>query len=129
MSKCYGWLSLSPQHIQQILALPDISDDTRLVKHVKEPLRAVVLKYFPNAAQLTIDNATEKLVDAVLRVLYEVHSAYVMHGDIDGRNILVLLDEHVVWVNFNHSRTPESAQRCARQHIFEEVGPRCTTSW
>ena len=122
--KYYGWFSLSRQHIQQILALPDISDAARLMRRVKEPPQAVVLEYFPDAAQLTIDNVTEKLADAALRGLYEVHSAYVMHGDIDGRNILVLPDDRVVWVDFNHSRTPESAQRCARQHIFEELG-RC----
>ena len=122
--KCYGWLTLSPQHIQQILALPGISDTALLMKRVKKPPQAVVLEYFPNAAQLTIDNVTETLADAALRGLYAVHSAYVMHGDIDGRNILVLPDDRVVWVDFNHSRTPESNQRCARQHIFEELA-RC----
>ena len=117
--RCYGWLNLSSQHIQQILALPGISDDTRLMKRVKEP---VVLEYFPNAAQLTIDNVTEKLADIALRSLYEIHSAYVMHGDPYGRNILVLSDDRVVWVDFNYSRTPESAHRCRRRYLFEELG-------
>ena len=122
--KCYGWFNLSRQHIKQILALPDISDDAQLMRRVKEPPQAVVLEYFPDAVQLTIDNVTEKLADAALRGLCEIHSAYVMHGDIDGRNILVLPDERVVWVDFNHSQTPESARHCTRQHIFEELG-RC----
>lgn len=120
--QCYGWLTLTPAHIEQILALPKISNAAMVIKHVREPPRAILLDYFADARPLTIDNISMEIADVALRGLVEVHSAYVMHGDIHSRNILVLPDERVVWVDFNVSRTPVSPRRCYRQDLFNELG-------
>ena len=46
-------------------------------------------------------------------VFLTIHSAYVMHGDIQGR---------IVCVDLDYSRTLESKQRSRRQYLFEELG-------
>ncbi|KAI9061102.1 hypothetical protein FKP32DRAFT_981184 [Trametes sanguinea] len=123
--RCYGWLTLSPTHITQILKLPRLSKVAKSLEHARAPPRAILLEYVADAQPLTIDNATDELANATLRGLAEIHSAYVVHGgDVHSRHILVAPDDRVVWVDFGRSRTPAGELeevRCCRQDLFDEL--------
>lgn len=119
--QCYGWLTLTPAHIKQILALPKVSHAAELVKYATEPPRAILLEYFAGAQPLTVENVSMEIADLTLRGLVELHSAYVLHGDVHSRNILIVPGERVVWVDFNHSRTPVSPKPCDRLDLFDEL--------
>ncbi|KAI9061101.1 hypothetical protein FKP32DRAFT_1678445 [Trametes sanguinea] len=119
--RCYGWLTLSPTHIAQILKLPKLSTAAKLMEHTREPPRAILLEYIADAQLLTTDNVTHELADITLRSLAEIHSAYVMHGDIHSRNILVAPGNRVVWVDFNNSCTPASPHCYDRALLLSEL--------
>ncbi|KAI9061100.1 hypothetical protein FKP32DRAFT_1605067 [Trametes sanguinea] len=123
--RCYGWLTLSPTHITQILKLPRLSKAAKSMEpHARAPPRAILLEYVADAQPLTIDNATDELANATLRGLAEIHSAYVVHGDVHNRHILVAPGDRVVWVDFGRSRTPAGELeevRCCRQDLFDEL--------
>lgn len=119
---CYGWLHLSSHHLQQISALPEPSNDLRwMTRHTWMPIKAILIEYFPDAVRLTHDKLTEELADIALRGLYDIHSAYVVHGDIHHRNILLLPGKRIVWVDFNSSRNPSGELVCRRQEFLEEL--------
>lgn len=80
-----------------------------------------MIEYFPDAVRLSHENITEALADKVLRTLCEIHAAYVLHGDVHRRNILVLPGDRIVWVDFNFSWTPSSKLTCRRQEFLEEL--------
>lgn len=119
--QCYGWLTLTSAHIEQILALPKLSDAAKGMKLASEPPRAILLEYFADAQPLTIDNISMEIADVVLRSLVELHSAYVLHGDVHSRNILVLPGDRIAWVDLNFSRTPVSPKRCYRYNLLAEL--------
>ena len=119
---CYGWLELSKRHCERIEAILESSDLGNVpLTLLEEPPRAVLIEYFSDAVRLRHENITEALADKALRGLYEIHSAYVMHGDVHRRNILVLPDDRVVWVDFNFSWTPSSRLTCRRQELLGEL--------
>lgn len=75
---------------------------------------------FVNAERLSRENITEDIADKVLRALCDVHATYVYHGDIHRRNILLLLGERIVWIDFDHSRCA-SNERLGRVQLFRET--------
>ncbi|KAI9061099.1 hypothetical protein FKP32DRAFT_1729673 [Trametes sanguinea] len=119
--RCYGWLTLSPAHIAHILKLPTLSRAAKSMEHAQEPPRAILLEYIADAQLLTADNVTDELADITLRGLAEIHSAYVMHCDVNSRNILVAPGNRVVWVDFNCSCTPASPHYYDRELLQREL--------
>ncbi|EKM51385.1 uncharacterized protein PHACADRAFT_178020 [Phanerochaete carnosa HHB-10118-sp] len=120
--RCYGWLQLDRGRMEEILALPNIAHSVHgELQWRKVPLDALLLEYFPGARQLTHDVLTEKLADKAMRALYEVHRAYVVHGDVHPRNILVLPDKRVILVDFNRARCPSGMITCRRQELLREL--------
>ena len=85
---------------------------------------AIVLEYFPTAVNIDIDNVSEKLADVAVRGICGIHAAYVWHGDIHPRNILVLPDADrpgVVWIDFDHSVVTAYEPRFNRLFLREEA--------
>jgi hypothetical protein len=122
--KCYGWLQLKPSHIQKIINLPadKLAETGRSLINWKDmPPNALLIEYFPDAVRIDIDNVTEKLAEVAMRGMCDIHAAYVCHGDIHPRNILVLPDERIVWVDFNHSGVPCRDKGMCRQSLIEEA--------
>ena len=120
---CFGWLELSPADVDAIEALPGLASAWRGMRDDPSLPKALLLEYFPDAAQLSIDNVTSAVAQKVCRALYAVHACYVMHNDVNRRNILVLPDERVVWVDFDASwtaRQSENEPPLRRQYLMKE---------
>ncbi|KAJ3555307.1 hypothetical protein NM688_g2650 [Phlebia brevispora] len=109
---CYGWFDPKERDF-----FPNLLDDRR-------PPKAILLEYFPEAEQLSVLNITSEIADKALRGLYEIHASYVLHGDINKRNVLVLSNGRVVWIDFDES-TCGTETRCdrrlTRQKLLEEL--------
>lgn len=123
---CYGWLALTPHHIEKILTLSDdqlAPSGKRLFYWKDLAPHALLLEYFPTAVPVSIDNVTEKIADVAVRAMCDIHAAHVLHDDIHPRNILVFPGEpeRVVWVDFNSARVPCKEPKMSRQHLVEEA--------
>jgi hypothetical protein len=120
--KCYGWLQLTPQHLCQILALPDLSEKADELRFTESnPPKALLLEYFAGAVQIDIDNITEELADRAMRAMCDVHFAYVCHNDIHRRNILLLPHDRIVWVDFDHAWVPSCKRGLSRLAILYDA--------
>ncbi|KIP04408.1 hypothetical protein PHLGIDRAFT_120719 [Phlebiopsis gigantea 11061_1 CR5-6] len=118
---CYGWLELTSEHRQKISAVPGGEGIIIALPRIEGPVRAILLEYFSEAVRLSYENLTEKLAEQAMRGLHQIHAAYVVHGDLHRRNILVLPGDRIVWVDFNFSRTPSGDLSCRRQELFQEL--------
>lgn len=119
---CYGWVVLSPQHVESIASIADeIADEYKYdLENDVPPPRGILLEYFHDAQQLSIENVSMAIAEKALRALHPIHAAYVRHGDVHGRNILLLPDERVVWIDFNNSMCA-SDEDLTRHDLFEEL--------
>ena len=102
---CYGWSNLSKQHVERIQELEVISINSQRLVEERAP-KGLLLEFIDGATKLSWRNITEKLADQVVRGLYDVHTAYVQHGDIHSRNILIRPDGRIVWIDFDRAETP-----------------------
>lgn len=126
--RCYGWVELTAVHVDAIARVaPKLKyGESGGIKHIQKQVskgrlpKGILLEYFPDATTLSIKNVTYELAEQALRSLWAIHSAYVQHGDIDGRNVLVLPGDRVIWVDFNHSRCA-SDPSLTRADIFFEL--------
>lgn len=123
---CYGWAELSADHVAAIVSLPfdnsnfdpdefDLQEDLK----VGVAIKAIVLEYFPDAENLSIHNVTREIAEKAFKALYAIHTAYVRHNDVHCRNILVLPDGRVVWIDFDNARCP-SLHNVTRFSLFQE---------
>ena len=120
---CYGWLTLSATDIKSIHELPDTDESCLGLDQDDGPPKALLLQYFSDAQQLSAENITPQIADNAMRMLYHVHASYVMHNDVHRRNILVLPDNRVVWIDFDscfRHDDPDEERRFRRQDLFEE---------
>lgn len=101
MPRCYGWLELSRADIVKVQLLKQ--NKNRPIRQTGHPPKALLLEYFADAQRLTIFNLTYEYADAALKALRRIHASYVLHCDIARRNILLLPNGRVVWVDFDHS--------------------------
>ncbi|GJE92046.1 hypothetical protein PsYK624_081990 [Phanerochaete sordida] len=110
--QCYGWVELTAAHVDAIASkAPDLTYcDSLTIKDLQKMVRkgrmpkGILLEYFPDAKTLTYKNATEELGQAACRALSAIHAAYVLHGDISDRNLLIIPNGRVVWVDFNSAQ-------------------------
>ncbi len=120
--RCYGWFDLSRAHVEHICALPGIDKSLATLKDNRRTPKAIVLEYFSDAVRLSVTNITLDIADVALRALHTIHSAYVTHNDIHRRNILLLPDNRVVWVDFDSSTClSEAGSKMRRQDLLGEL--------
>ncbi|THH00811.1 hypothetical protein EW026_g1751 [Hermanssonia centrifuga] len=120
--RCYGWFDLSRADVEHICALPGIDKDLAALKTLRRTPKAIILEYFPDAVRLSVTNITLDIADVALRALHTIHSAYVMHKDIHRRNILLLPDNRVIWVDFDSSTClSEAGSKMRRQDLLGEL--------
>ena len=66
------------------------------------PASAVVMEYIADAVRPSKENITKAIAKKVLRGLQYIHNAHVLHGDVEGRNILINPSTgKVVWIDFS----------------------------
>lgn len=125
--RCYGWLELSRSSCDNLydfsLATKDQDDFLRisLKKNRRRP-KALLLEYLSPVERLSVQNITPTIADTALRALCTIHSAFVRHGDIETRNILLLPEGRVVWVDFDNAKTPlEDNPTLTRQMLMDEL--------
>lgn len=127
VSQCYSWTELSSAHVDAMLrAAPNLvywkvgrAEDLRQKTQEGRFPKAVVLEYFPDVQTLSLDNLTFKMAEQALRSLYAIHSAYVRHGDIRRRKMLILPGGRVVLVDFNCAMCA-SDRRLTRWDLYHE---------
>ncbi|CAL1710737.1 unnamed protein product [Somion occarium] len=115
---CYGTVQLSRQ--QAIDISRQFSMGWDLPVDDENLPYALLLEHFPDAIQVSIYNVTFPVAERALRALCTVHKSYVQHGDINGRNVLVLPDDRVVWIDFDHAKSASDPTLC-RQDIWNEI--------
>ncbi|KAF8587320.1 hypothetical protein K439DRAFT_1659148 [Ramaria rubella] len=94
--QCYGWTTID-QSKWPIAGKHDLlfhfHDETK-------PLRSLVLEYLPNASQMTVRWINPEMYRTAMLGLDMIHRAGVLQNDIHPRNILVLKDGRVAWIDF-----------------------------
>lgn len=102
---CYGLFELKDEDVDRASAFKPVEqvyqDDVQPLTITRRSPKCILLEYFPDATALTLSDVTTKIADTAVRALYHIHAAYVKHEDIDQRNILLLPEGRVVWVDFD----------------------------
>lgn len=106
--------------MEAIVRLQETSDDAKSLSEDERLPKALLLEYLPDAQNVTIDNVTIDIGDKALRALHAVHACYVFHGDIHGRNVLLLADGRVVWIDFDSAEC-ESSGKLSRAKLLDEL--------
>ncbi|CAL1698035.1 unnamed protein product [Somion occarium] len=116
--QCFGWLQLSREVASQLSIqfklyweLADADEDLPY---------ALLLEHFADAVQISVQNVTFPMAEKALRALYVVHKSYVQHGDISRRNILLLPDGRIIWIDFDASKCA-SDPNLRRQDLWDEA--------
>jgi hypothetical protein len=117
---CYGWLTLTQHDLCKILAVPSISDSAKALASENCPLNGILLEYLPDAERLTEQNITSDIAVQAMKALRGIHTAYVRHGDVHRRNIMLVKGERVVWIDFDCSMCP-SNRNFYLQEMFLEL--------
>lgn len=101
---CYGWLDLSDEDLDKIDGLPVFEEsELQPLQGTRRNPKGVLLEYFEDTKILSIDTVTYELGEIALKGIHAIHSAYVKHGDISRRNLLLLPNNRIVWIDFDHS--------------------------
>lgn len=85
------------------------------------PPKALVLEFVENATRLSAENITIDIADRVVRGLAAIHAAYVRHGDVAGRNVLVLPQGRVVWIDFDQALCGEREDEREREQLSRQA--------
>ncbi|KIP05251.1 hypothetical protein PHLGIDRAFT_14644 [Phlebiopsis gigantea 11061_1 CR5-6] len=87
---------------------------------------ALLLEYIPGAVKPAVDNTTLDITHKLLRCLYDIHAAYILHGAIHTRNMRFVLSPdgktatRVFWTDFTEA-TCASSPSLRRQDLFLEL--------
>ncbi len=87
-------------------------------------LKVLVLEFLPCASEMTLRWTTPQTAQAAMDALDIIHRAGVVHGDIDPRNLLVLPEGRVVWIDFELAGTWPHNYYVTTETFHNELG-RC----
>ncbi|KAF8590487.1 hypothetical protein K439DRAFT_1611895 [Ramaria rubella] len=93
---CYGWTTIN----QSDWPMPGRGDWLCHFRAETKPLRSLVLEYLPDASQMTVRWTNPETTKKAMLGLDMIHRAGVLQNDIHPRNILVLKDGRVAWIDF-----------------------------
>lgn len=92
---CFGTVTLTASHIARILALPHLSDAARqALSGLDSPPAALLVEYFPNPEFLAMAKIDASLADQAMKSLRDIHASYILHGNINWRNVFVVPRKH-----------------------------------
>ncbi|KIP05252.1 hypothetical protein PHLGIDRAFT_36520 [Phlebiopsis gigantea 11061_1 CR5-6] len=117
---CFGWTRLTADHLTCIQNFAGLDGVATTLEDDERPPTGILLEYLEDAERVSLENVTEEVAEKALRGLCDVHAAYVSHGDVHRRNVLVLPDGRVAWIDFDNSACA-SDSRIWRQHFIEEL--------
>jgi len=128
--KIYGVLpSISKKRLSEILgnAVPDDQAP------ITTPASGVLMQHIRGAVSPSAENMTTKIAEAALDALGVIHSCHVLHGDAEGRNLLLYPETgKVVWIDFSCARINRSIYLASeerspvKQFLYETlVIPNC----
>ncbi|KAI0644134.1 hypothetical protein C8Q79DRAFT_1073399 [Trametes meyenii] len=130
VARCYGTVLVDIDSLRNT-----ITAGTGFSQYVRDAIRSspesavlhgIVLEDLGTMETLSITNITDELADRALRALYEVHSAYVLHGAIDYCHVVVDFDRNrVIWTDFGHSVSPEQDKGGSTRADFLEELANC----
>lgn len=118
--KCYGRLSLSPPELAGILSTTNLSPDAAALAQSPSPLDALLLDYKPGAVVVTVDNITNKAIEAALESLSAIHSAHVLHGSVKLGGHILFDSTFSYWIDFENSKCGGDVS-LDRQTLFREL--------
>jgi predicted Ser/Thr protein kinase len=110
--KIYGVLpSISKKRLAEMLgdSIPDYAPITA-------PASGLFMQYFEGAVNPSSENMTPKLAKAAVEALRTIHGSHVLHGDAEGRNLLMYPETgRVVWIDFSSASINRSARRATQE--------------
>jgi tRNA A-37 threonylcarbamoyl transferase component Bud32 len=108
----YGVLpSISKKRLDQILG-NSIPDDAPITT----PASGLFMQYFEGAVNPSSENITPELAKAAVRALQLIHSSHVLHGDAEGRNLLMYPGlGRIVWIDFSSASINRSMRRATQE--------------
>ncbi|PTU23650.1 hypothetical protein P175DRAFT_0505470 [Aspergillus ochraceoroseus IBT 24754] len=71
---------------------------------------ALFLEYIPNLEMIQLHNYTQQRMHNILSGIREIHNALVQHNDPKPRNMMVVGNERVVWIDFDRAETYDEEQ-------------------
>jgi len=109
--KVYGVLpSISKKRLDEILgnSIPDNAPITG-------PASGLFMQYFEGAVNPSNENMTPELAKAAVDALQTIHGSHVLHGDAEGRNLLMYPQTgRVVWIDFSSASINRSMRTATR---------------
>lgn len=100
--QCYGWVCLNHKSPAFNFWLGSFASN-----HTMKP-KGLLLEYISDARPLAslVDDGYVNIhtVGAVLWSLNVIHSAHVLHGDLEYRNCLITKDGEAVWLDFSEGK-------------------------
>jgi serine/threonine protein kinase len=122
--RIYGTLpSISKKQLDKLLG-ESIPDDAPITT----PASGILMEYFQGAVKPTSENMTAGLAKAAVEALQLIHSSHVLHGDAEGRNLLLYPETgRVVWIDFSsasinrHMRAAGQEMSAAKQLLYQKL--------
>ena len=93
---CYGYTVID----QTEWKMPRKDDWLRPFRSDPNRPKVLVLEFLPCASQMTLRWTTPQTAQAAMDALNIIHRAGIIHDDIHPRNLLVLPEGRVVWIDF-----------------------------
>ena len=89
----------------------------------RRPHKAILFKYYPDTA-LTKVSISSQCAEVFLKGLHKIHATYVLHGDVNSRNILLMPDNRVMWCDFDESTCGSETvwrKKLTREKLLSEL--------
>ncbi|KAH9895902.1 hypothetical protein C8Q73DRAFT_644677 [Cubamyces lactineus] len=110
--QCFGWIELDVL-LKRMRGVPS-GLLTALREQEHSVLRGLVLEDLVGAQCLSVHNINLDVGESALRSLHKLHTAYILHGNPEKGNALVLPEtKRVVWVGLSHAARQGAVTRQA----------------
>ncbi|KAH9891068.1 hypothetical protein C8Q73DRAFT_108981 [Cubamyces lactineus] len=122
---CYGWVQIDVRAFKDATAPTVISAQCQdvLSAHGLAIARGIVLEDISGAEFLSIHNVSPALAPEILRSLYNVHTAYVLHGAPDLRRCVLVrpTQKQATWIDFSNATCVNGSASLTRNALLAEL--------